>query len=133
MHIDMLNIPNFSSYDLTEVRGAYTAGAICHIELIKEMKVKYGIEGVTSGYGQTECSPIFYQSLPDDSDELRSTTVGYPHEHTEVKVINKEGEIVPIGTKGEMCARGYFVMKGYWDDPIKTAEAIDQDQWLHTG
>ena len=84
-------------------------------------------------YGLTETSPVFFQSLPSDCDTLRATTVGYPQDHCEIKLIDTEGRIVPTGTEGEMCVRGYNVMRGYWDDPKKTSEAIDESRWFHTG
>ena len=133
MYIDMINIEGFSSYDVSSLRAAVTGGATCPIELIKEIKVKLTVERMISLYGQTETSPVIYQTLPEDSDLLQTTTVGYPLEHMEVKVIDAEGNIVPVGTKGEMCTRGYLVMPGYWDDPQKTAETIDPERWLHTG
>ena len=81
----------------------------------------------------TETSPVFFQSLPDDTDSQRSGTVGYPMEHCEVKIVDPSGKIVPLGTAGEMCARGYVTMRGYWNDPEKTGEILKQTKWLHTG
>jgi fatty-acyl-CoA synthase len=84
-------------------------------------------------YGQTELSPICFQNLPNDNQELRATTVGYPMEHLEIKLVDAEGSIVPVGAEGEMCVRGYNLMAGYWEDPVKIKETSDSTGWLHTG
>jgi fatty-acyl-CoA synthase len=133
MHVDMTGLPNLSEFDLSSLRVACTAGASAPGSLCQLMKTTYGINGVISLYGMTETSPVSFQNLYDDPDELRNTTVGYPLEHTEVKVIDPEGKIVPVGTEGEMCIRGYLNMSGYWDEPEKTKQVIDPARWLHTG
>jgi fatty-acyl-CoA synthase len=133
MHIDMVNLPNIDEYPLNSLRMAVTAGAICPEELVRQMKAKYTVDKVTSVYGLTETSPAAFASLDSDDDTLRSTTVGYPLEHTEIKLVDKEGRVVPIGTEGEMCMRGYLLMQGYWQDPQKTQEAIDPARWFHSG
>ncbi|CAL8078703.1 unnamed protein product [Orchesella dallaii] len=133
MHIDIINASGFEKHDMSSLKVAVTAGAICPEELIRQMKDKYTVESVVSCYGLTETSPVFFQNLPEDSDKLRAETVGYPHEHVEVKIVDTEGKIVEIGQQGEMCVRGYLVMRGYWEDPEKTAEAIDPSRWFHTG
>jgi fatty-acyl-CoA synthase len=84
-------------------------------------------------YGLTEASPVFFQSLPEDSDETRAETVGYPQEHTEIKIVDESDRIVPVGSQGEMCVRGFMTMQGYWGEPAMTAEAIDSARWFHTG
>jgi acyl-CoA synthetase (AMP-forming)/AMP-acid ligase II len=84
-------------------------------------------------YGMTETSPVTFQTFPDGSDELRTTTIGFPSAHTEVKVINEAGQIVPVGVPGELCTRGYSTMLGYWNDKEKTDELITPDRWLHSG
>ncbi|ODM93657.1 Acyl-CoA synthetase family member 2, mitochondrial [Orchesella cincta] len=133
MHIDIINASGFEKYDMSSLKIAVTGGAICLEELIRQMKEKYTIERVVSCYGLTETSPVFFQTLVGDSDKLLSETVGYPHEHVEVKIVDTDGKVVEIGQPGEMCVRGYVVMRGYWEDPEKTAEAIDSSRWFHTG
>ena len=88
---------------------------------------------VTIAYGMTETSPVSFQSGADDSLEVRVATVGRIHPHVEVKVVDEAGAIVARGQPGELCTRGYSVMLGYWDDPARTAEAIDAAGWMHTG
>ncbi len=88
---------------------------------------------VTIAYGMTETSPVSFQSHVDDPLEKRVSTVGRIHPHVEVKIVDADGNMVPVGESGELCTRGYSVMKGYWDDAEKTAEAIDAGGWMHTG
>jgi fatty-acyl-CoA synthase len=88
---------------------------------------------MTIGYGMTETSPVSFQTAIGDSIERQTGTVGRVHAHAEAKVIDAEGRVVPRGTPGELCTRGYLVMLGYWDDPERTAEAIDPARWMHTG
>ncbi|XP_021956368.1 medium-chain acyl-CoA ligase ACSF2, mitochondrial isoform X2 [Folsomia candida] len=133
MHIDILNCPVFPKHDVTSLRLAVTAGAVCPEELIGQMKAQYTVDNVASCYGMTETSPVSFQSLPDDTDKLRAETVGFPCENTEVKIVDKEGRIVPLGMEGEMCVRGYLNMLGYWQDADKTKETIDTARWLRTG
>ena len=87
---------------------------------------------VTICYGMTETSPVSFQSFVDDSTDKRCSTVGRVHPHLEVKIIDENNRIVPVGHQGELCTRGYSVMKGYWDDEAKTKESI-RDGWMHTG
>lgn len=84
-------------------------------------------------YGQTECSPVNHMTLADDPLEKRVETVGRAGPHLEVKIVDEVGAIVPIGEPGDICTRGYAVMKGYWDDPQRTSETVDSDGWLHSG
>jgi fatty-acyl-CoA synthase len=88
---------------------------------------------VTICYGMTETSPVSFQTSPEDPLERRVSTVGRIHPHVEVKIVDEQGQIVPPGSPGELCTRGYSVMLGYWDDPARTAEAIDEAGWMHTG
>jgi fatty-acyl-CoA synthase len=88
---------------------------------------------ITIAYGMTETSPVSFQTTPDDPIERRTATVGRVQPHLEVKVVDTEGRIVPPGTPGELCTRGYSVMLGYWDDPERTAQAVDRAGWMHTG
>ncbi len=118
---------------LNSVRCAVTGGATVPPELVRQVREQFGWDLLTV-YGQTECSPLLTQVRPDDPEELRCTSVGRPLPQTELSVRDPAtGELVPIGTVGEICARGYAVMIGYNDDPQATARAIDDDGWLHTG
>jgi fatty-acyl-CoA synthase len=100
---------------------------------MEEVKAKMGADSMIV-FGQTEASPIITQTLPNDSFELKSATVGTPLPHTEVKIVDpRTSEPVAVGQSGELLTRGYLVMKGYYKMPDKTAEAIDADGWLHTG
>jgi fatty-acyl-CoA synthase len=88
---------------------------------------------VTIAYGMTETAPISFQSRVDDPLDRRVSTVGRIHPHVEVKIVDTEGRIVPVGVSGELCTRGYSVMRGYWEDPERTREAIDASGWMHSG
>jgi fatty-acyl-CoA synthase len=110
------------------------AGSPCPVEVMKQVVNRLGMTEVTIGYGMTETSPLSTQTRPDDSLERRVSTVGRVHPHVEIKIVDPQtGLTVPRGVPGEFCARGYSVMLGYWDDPDRTAEAIDADGWMHTG
>jgi fatty-acyl-CoA synthase len=88
---------------------------------------------VTIAYGMTETSPVSFQSSVDDSLDMRVSTVGRIQPHLEVKLVDSQGAIVPRGSSGELCTRGYSVMQGYWGDPARTAEVLDPEGWMHTG
>jgi fatty-acyl-CoA synthase len=92
-----------------------------------------GMNEVTIAYGMTETSPVSFQSSTDDTIEHRVSTVGRVQPHCEVKIVDEDGNTLPRGVPGELCTRGYSVMRGYWDDPEKTAEAVDSEGWMHTG
>jgi len=109
------------------------AGAPCPIEVMKRVIANMHMGQVTIAYGMTETSPVSFQSAVDDPLERRVSTVGRIHPHVEVKIVGDNGATVPFGIRGELCTRGYSVMKGYWGDPDRTAEAIDADGWMHTG
>ncbi|GHT78573.1 AMP-binding protein [Bacteroidia bacterium] len=133
MFIAELNHPMFSMFDLTCLRTGIMAGSLCPIELMKQVNEKMYIQ-ITSVYGLTETSPGMTQTRIDDPFEVRCTTVGRPYEFTEVAIIDPEtGEHLPDGVQGEVCCRGYNVMKGYYKNPEATAEAIDKDGFLHSG
>ena len=101
---------------------------------MKQCIGKMHMSDVTICYGMTETSPVSTQTLPSDSIEQRTGTVGRVHPHVEIRIVDPEtGETVPRGTTGEFCTRGYSVMSGYWNDPTKTSEAIDDEGWMHTG
>tara|TARA_B100001939_G_scaffold299965_1_gene275666 strand:- start:361 stop:2055 length:1695 start_codon:yes stop_codon:yes gene_type:complete len=133
MFIAELDHPEFDRFDLSSLRTGIMAGAACPIEVMKKVVSKMHMDEVTIAYGMTETSPVSFQSNPSDSLEKRVSTVGRIHPHVEVKIVDETGRVVPIGEKGELCTRGYSVMKGYWGDAEKTAEAIDEAGWMHTG
>ena len=134
MFIAEFEHPEFKNTDLTSVRAAIVGGAPCPVELLQRMAERLGTGHVYNIYGQTEASPVITVSAADDTLELRTTTIGRAMPNTEVRIADVlTGETLPIGEQGELCARGYFAMKGYDDDPEATARAVDQDGWLHTG
>ncbi|MCW2607287.1 MAG: AMP-binding protein [Frankiales bacterium] len=134
MFIAELGCPDFASFDLSSLRTGIMAGSPCPVEVMKRVVGEMGMEQVTICYGMTETSPVSTQSRVDDDLERRVSTVGSVHPHVEVQVVDPDtGQVVPRGTSGELCTRGYSVMLGYWEQPDKTAEAIDADGWMHTG
>lgn len=133
MWIAELEHPDFDKYDMSSLRTGIMAGAPCPIEVMRKVVDKMAPE-VTIAYGQTEASPVVTQTRTDDDIERRVTTVGRTIPGVELKIINPEtGEECPPGVQGEICVRGYVVMKGYYKMPEATAKAIDQDGWLHSG
>jgi fatty-acyl-CoA synthase len=134
MFIAELDHPTFASHDLSSLRTGVMAGAPCPIEVMRDVQAKMGMREVTICYGMTETSPVSTQSATDDPLDKRVTTVGRPHPHIEIKVIDPAtGQIVPRGSRGELCTRGYSVMLGYWNDEAATRAAIDPGGWMHTG
>jgi fatty-acyl-CoA synthase len=134
MFIAMLAEPDFESYDLSSLRTGIMAGSPCPVEVMKQVIDRMGMTEVTICYGMTETSPASTQTTAEDSLDRRVSTVGKVHPHLEVKVVDPEnGLTVPRGEPGELCTRGYSVMLGYWEQPDKTAEAIDAARWMHTG
>ena len=110
------------------------AGSPCPIEVMKKVIDDMGASEITICYGQTEASPVITQTQSDDAIEKRVATVGKPHPHVEVKIIDPvTNEELPIGTPGELCTRGYHIMKGYYKNEAATHAAIDNEGWLHTG
>ena len=129
-----LEHPEFDRFDLRSLRTGIMAGSPCPIQLMKRVVAEMHCPEITIAYGQTESSPVITQTTTDDSVELRVTTVGRALPHTEVKIIDPAtGKIVPRGTQGELCTRGYCVMKGYYNNEQATRAAVDPDGWLHTG
>jgi fatty-acyl-CoA synthase len=134
MFIAELGLPDFASYDLTTLRTGIMAGSPCPVEVMKRVVNEMHMSQVTICYGMTETSPVSAQTTADDDMERRVSTVGRVHPYVEVKIIDPEsGLVLPRGVPGEMCTRGYSVMLGYWNEPGKTAEAIDISRWMHTG
>jgi fatty-acyl-CoA synthase len=132
MFIAMLQHGDFGKYDLRSLRTGIMAGAPCPIETMKRVVADMHMREITIAYGMTETSPVSFQSAADDPLEQRVSTVGRILAHLEVKIVNDEGRIVKVGEKGELCTRGYSVMKGYWNDVPRTQEAI-REGWMHTG
>jgi fatty-acyl-CoA synthase len=134
MFIAELALPEFAGYDLSSLRTGIMAGSPCPVEVMKRVISEMHMTDVTICYGMTETSPVSTQTTADDEVERRVSTVGRVHPHLEVKVIDPDtGLVVPRGGHGELCTRGYSVMLGYWNEPAKTAEAIDAARWMHTG
>ncbi len=135
MYIAELNHPMFSMFDLTSLRTGIISGAVCPVEVVKACIEKMHMAEITIPYGLTEAAPVFTMSDADEpSLQRRAETVGQGQPFIEIKVISPEtGEIVPPNTPGELCCRGYNVMKGYYNMPEETAKAIDKDGWLHSG
>jgi fatty-acyl-CoA synthase len=134
MFIAELAEPGFDAYDLSSLRTGILAGAPCPVEVMKQVVDRMGMTDVTIAYGMTETSPVSAQTRADDTLDRRVSTVGRVHPHVEIKIVDPEtGVTVPRGVPGELCTRGYSVMLGYWQQPGKTAEAIDAARWMHTG
>jgi fatty-acyl-CoA synthase len=134
MFIAELGLPDFASYDLSSLRTGVMAGSPCPIEVMKRCVSDMHMAEVAICYGMTETSPVSTQTRRDDDLDRRTSTVGRVMPHVEVKLVDPAtGLVVPRGEPGELCTRGYSVMLGYWDEPAKTAEAIDQARWMHTG
>jgi fatty-acyl-CoA synthase len=133
MFIAQLEHANFSNYDTSTLRTGIMAGAPCPIDTMRAVINRMHMREVTIAYGMTETSPVSFQSRIDDPIERRVTTVGRIHPHVESKVVDASGKIAPIGTAGELCTRGYSVMRGYWDDAERSSEAIDASGWMRSG
>ncbi|MBL8212948.1 MAG: AMP-binding protein [Bryobacterales bacterium] len=134
MFIAELQHPRFGEFDLSSLRTGIMAGAPCPIEVMRRVVADMHCHQMTIAYGQTESSPVITMSDVGDDLELRVTTVGRAMPATEVKIVEpKTGQTLPVGELGELCTRGYLVMKGYDGNPEATADAIDAEGWLHTG
>jgi fatty-acyl-CoA synthase len=134
MFISELSLPEFKNYSLASLRTGMMAGAPCPVEVMKRVMCEMHCRELTIGYGQTESTPVVTMSATDDPVELRVSTVGKALPCTEMKIVSPlDGSTVPTGEQGEVCARGYMVMKGYDDEPEATARAVDSEGWLHTG
>ena len=133
MFIAELDDPEFDRYDLESLRTGIIAGAPCPVELMKRLIAEMHLTDITIAYGMTETGPVSFQTSPADTVERKVSTVGTVLPHTEIKIIDEHGKVVPTGTTGELLTRGYCVMPGYWGDAEKTAETIDEAHWLHSG
>jgi fatty-acyl-CoA synthase len=134
MFIGELDHPRFAELDLSSLRTGIMAGSPCPVEVMKSVVSRMHMPGVTICYGMTETSPVSTQSAMDDALDKRVGTVGRVHPHVEVKIVDPAtGAVVPRGSSGELCTRGYSVMLGYWNDEAATRAAIDASGWMHTG
>jgi fatty-acyl-CoA synthase len=134
MFIAILADPERARFDVTSLRTGIMAGSPCPVEVMRQVRSELHIDEVTICYGMTETSPVSTQTARDDPLAKRVSTVGRVHPHLEVKVIEPDtGRVVPRGTPGELCTRGYSVMLGYWEQQEATAGAIDAARWMHTG
>jgi fatty-acyl-CoA synthase len=134
MFIAMLGHPNFGATDLSSLRTGIMAGSVCPVEVMKRCVAEMNMTEVAIAYGMTETSPASCQTLIDDDLERRTATIGHAHPHVEIKIVDPDtADLVERGRPGELCARGYLVMLGYWRDEAKTREVIDAEGWIHTG
>jgi fatty-acyl-CoA synthase len=133
MFIAQLEHANFANYDTSTLRTGIMAGAPCPIDTMRAVIDRMHMREVTIGYGMTETSPLSFQSRTADPIDRRVSTVGRILPHVEVKIVDASGKVARIGESGELCTRGYGVMRGYWDDPERSAEAIDASGWMHSG
>ncbi len=133
MFIATLEHEQFSEFDLSSLRTGIMAGSPCPREIMQRVIERMHMSEITICYGMTETSPVSAQSSVNDTIDKRVSTVGRVHPHVEVKIVDLEGQIVPTGTLGELCVRGYSVMAGYWGEEEKTREVIDAAGWMHTG
>jgi fatty-acyl-CoA synthase len=133
MFIAELEHPRFAEFDLSSLRTGIMAGAPCPVSIMRRVIADMHMPEVTICYGMTETSPVSFQSTTDDPLEKRVSSVGRIHPHVQVKIVDEHGQVVPRGTPGELCTRGYSVMQGYWGEPERTREVLDAAGWMHTG
>ncbi|MEI5676938.1 MULTISPECIES: AMP-binding protein [unclassified Mesorhizobium] len=133
MFVAQLEHPRFFEFDLSSLRTGIMAGSPCPIEVMKRVVSDMHMSEVTIAYGMTETSPVSFQSNVDDPLDRRVSTVGRVHPHVEVKLVDETGSTVAVGVPGELCTRGYSVMRGYWNDEELTKQSIDPAGWMHTG
>lgn len=134
MFLGELNVADLTAYDLGSLRTGIIAGATCPEDLMRRLIGEMGLQEIVIAYGQTECSPVNHATEIDDSFTQRTTTVGRPNDNWESKIIDPEtGQLCNTGETGEVCARGYGVMSGYWGEEERTAETIDMEGYLHSG
>jgi len=134
MFIGELEHARFKDFDFSSLRTGIMAGSPCPVEVMKKVQTVMHIPEMTIAYGMTETSPVSTQCTTDDPLERRVSTVGRVHPHVEIKIIDPStGAVVPRDTPGELCSRGYIVMRGYWNNDEATRQAIDPARWMHTG
>ncbi len=134
MFIGELDNPRFKEFDFSSLRTGIMAGSPCPVEVMKKVQTVMHIPEMTIAYGMTETSPVSTQCNTDDPLERRVSTVGRVHPHVEIKIVDPAtGAVVPRGMAGELCSRGYIVMRGYWNNEEATRQAIDPARWMHTG
>ena len=133
MFIAELDHPQFDDFDLSALRTGIMAGAPCPVAVMEQVMGRMGIAEILIAYGQTELSPVSHITAPDDPIDKRVATVGKPCPYLQTKIVDADNLVLPIGEQGEICTRGYAVMRGYWDDEERTRETIDQGGWLHSG
>ncbi|MHA3050166.1 AMP-binding protein [Acinetobacter sp. ANC 4639] len=133
MFIAMLEQESFDEFDLSSLRTGIMAGSPCPREIMQRVMERMHMSDITICYGMTETAPVSAQTHTDDSIECRVGTVGRVHPHLEIKIVDEQGKVVPRGSLGELCVRGYSVMLGYWEDEDKTKEVVDVAKWMHTG
>ena len=133
MFVMILDHPEFKDFNVTTLRTGVMAGSPCPVKLMNEVISDLHMKNILIGYGQTEVSPINHMTLPNDTIEKRTQSVGRAIPFVEIKIIDENGNVCPIGTPGEVCTRGYSVMQGYWNDEEKTLDTIDDAGWLHSG
>jgi fatty-acyl-CoA synthase len=133
MFIAELDHPRFAEFDLTSLRTGIMAGSPCPVEIMRQVLGKMHIPEMTICYGMTETSPVSTQTGADDPIELRVGSVGRVHPHVEIKIVDADGRTVACGERGELCTRGYSVMRSYWNNDEATRTSIDPARWMHTG
>ncbi len=133
MFVSMLAEPGVANMDFSLLRTGIMAGAPCPVDTMQAVMRTLNMKQITIGYGMTETSPLSFQSHVSDPVERRVATVGRIQPHVQAKVVDEHGRMVPVGVPGELCVRGYLVMRSYWEDAQQTAEAIDDAGWMHTG
>lgn len=133
MFVSMLAEPLVQQLDLGSLRTGIMAGAPCPVETMQAVMRTLHMQQITIAYGMTETSPVSFQSHVSDPVARRVATVGRVQPHVQAKVVDENGRMVPVGTAGELCVRGYLVMRSYWEDPQQSQRAIDESGWMHTG
>lgn len=133
MFVAMLDHPRLAEFDVSRLRTGIMAGSPCPVQVMKRVQSTLNMNEITIAYGMTETSPVSFQSSVQDSLEKRVSSVGQVHPHVEVRIVDEQGDVVRVGTQGELCTRGYSVMQGYWEEPEQTNDCIDAQGWMHTG
>jgi fatty-acyl-CoA synthase len=129
----LLDHPVLREADVSSLRTGILAGGPCPPEIVRRIAAELHLPELTVGYGKSETSPLTFQSRSADPLARRAGGVGRVHPHVQAKVVDRDGRIVPVGQRGELCVRGYPVMRGYWDDAGGTRKVVDEAGWLHTG